>query len=55
MSNKKLDKGKIFHKLHQLQKKVTQFLKRGKEVKDIEVQEKHLIEKIKGKNKPNEL
>ena len=56
MSEKKLDKGKLFHKLHQLQKK----LFRSKtneghhtviEDKIIESREKHLIEKIKGKNK----
>jgi hypothetical protein len=51
MSNKKTDKGKLFHKLHHLQKMVTRLLKFGKKDKMIEVQEKHLIEKIKGKNK----
>lgn len=58
MSEKKLDKGKLFHKLHQLQKR----LFRSKtndghhsviEDKIIEAKEKHLIEKIKGKNKKN--
>ena len=51
MSNKKEDKGKLFHKLHHLQKMVTRLLQRGKKDKMIEIQEKHLIEKIKGKNK----
>ena len=47
MSNKKNDKGKLFHKLHHLQKMVTRLLKRGKKDKMVEIQEKHLIEKIK--------
>ena len=56
MSNKLLDKGKLFHKLHQLQKR----LFRSKtneghhsvlEDKIIEARERNLIEKIKGKNK----
>lgn len=53
MSNKKNDKGKLFHKLHHLQKLVTRLLKMGKkdDAKIIEVQEKHLLEKIKGKGK----
>ena len=51
MSNKKTDKGKLFHKLHHLQKMVTRLLNIGKKDKMIEIQEKHLIEKIKGKNK----
>ena len=51
MSEKKLDKGKLYHKLHHLQKMVTRLLKRGKKDKSIEIQEKHLIEKIQGKNK----
>lgn len=53
MSNKKTDKGKLYHKLHHLQKMVTRLLKIGKkeDVKMLEVQEHHLQEKIKGKNK----
>ena len=51
MSEKKLDKGKLYHKLHHLQKMVSRLLKIGKKDKFIEVQEKHLQEKIKGKNK----
>lgn len=51
MSEKKLDKGKLYHKLHYLQKMVTRLMKMGKKDKSIEVQEKHLIEKIKGRNK----
>lgn len=51
MSNNKQDKGKLYHKLHHLQKMVTRLLKLGKKDKMIEVQEKHLIEKIKGKPK----
>lgn len=58
MSEKKLDKGKFFKKLHQLQKR----LFRSKtndghhnffQDKMIGIREKNLIEKIKGKNKPN--
>lgn len=51
MSNKKTDKGKLYHKLHHLQKLVSRLLKIGKkdEVKMLEVQEHHLIDKIKGK------
>lgn len=52
MSNSKVDKGKLFHKLHQLQKTVTRFLKLGQkeEVKDLEIKEKHILEKIKGRH-----
>lgn len=49
MSEKKTNKGKLFHKLHQLQKTVTRLLRIGKTDKMIEVKEKHLIDKIKGK------
>ena len=59
MSEKKLDKGKLFHKLHQLQKRL--FRSKTNEGhhtklqdKIIESKEKHLIEKIKGKNKKGE-
>ena len=53
MSNKKTDKGKLYHKLHHLQKMVTRLLKIGKkkDVKMLEVKEHHLQEKIKGKGK----
>lgn len=53
MSHKKLDKGKLFTKLHQLQKRVTRWLSTGNDdkVKVAEVKEKKLIEKIKGKNR----
>lgn len=53
MSAKKLDKGKLFHKLHQLQKRVTRWLGNGHEekIKIAEVREKELLQKIKGKNK----
>ena len=51
MSKNKQDKGKLYHKLHQLQKTVTRLLGVGKKDKMIEVKEKHLIEKIKGKPK----
>lgn len=56
MSNKKTNRGKLFHKLHHLQKLVTRLIKAGKkdEVKMVEVQEKHLLEKIKGKGKSTE-
>jgi len=52
MSNNKVDKGKLFHKLHQLQKAVTRFLKldQREEVKDLEIKEKHILEKIKGRH-----
>ena len=52
MSSKKIDKGKLYNKLHQLQKLVTRFLKLGKdqEVKGLEIKEKHLLDKIKGKH-----
>ena len=56
MSEKKADKGKLFKKLHQLQKRL--FRSKSNEGhhtqledKIIESKEKHLIEKIKGKNK----
>lgn len=53
MSNKKMNKGKFYQKLHHLQKLVSRLLKLGKkdDVKILEIQEHHLIEKIKGKNK----
>lgn len=53
MSNKKMNKGKLYQKLHHLQKLVGRLLKLGKkdDVKMLEIQEHHLIEKIKGKNK----
>jgi hypothetical protein len=57
MSNSKVDRGRLFHKLHQLQKRVTLFLKTGKfkEVSELEMKEKHLIEKIKGRHgKPSD-
>jgi len=52
MSQKKVDKGKLFHKLHQLQKLVTRFLKNGEKnsVKEAEMKERHLLEKIKGRH-----
>ena len=52
MSNSKVNKGKLYHKLHQLQKAVTRFLNLGKkdEVKDLEMREKNLLEKIKGRH-----
>jgi hypothetical protein len=40
MSNKKLDKGKLFHKLHQLQKRVTRM-----NVNEGHSQEKYAIRK----------
>lgn len=51
MSNNKKDKGKLFRKLHHLQKLVTRLFKQGKTDKMIEIQEKHLIEKIRGNPK----
>jgi hypothetical protein len=56
MSEKKNDKGKLFHKLHQLQKrlfrsKTNEGHHNNEQDKLIEVKEKHLIEKIKGKGK----
>ena len=53
MSNKKENKGKLYHKLHQLQKLFSRLIKLGKsdEAKEIEKKETHLIEKIKGKGK----
>jgi hypothetical protein len=52
MSDKKIDRGKLFHKLHQLQKIVTRFLKFGKvdEASEIEKREKKILNKIKGRN-----
>lgn len=50
---KKMNKGKLIHKLHQLQKLVTRLIRIGKkdEVKMLETQERRIIEKIKGKGK----
>lgn len=52
MSDKKIDRGKLFHKLHQLQKIVTRFIKFGKvgEAAEIEKREKRILNKIKGRN-----
>lgn len=49
MSEKKQDKGKLFHKLHQLQKRITRWLKSGKEdkAKEAEIKEKKLLNRIK--------
>ena len=53
MSKKKEDKGKLFHKLHQLQKRVTRWITNGyfDKVKEGQHREKELLEKIKGKPK----
>jgi len=54
MSEKKLDKGKLFKKLHQLQKRITRaftFSHSEDKVKLREAREKKLLEQIKGKNK----
>lgn len=50
MSENKIDKGKLFNKLHQLQKRLTRFFKnkQKKNAELIEHREKHLLEKIKG-------
>ena len=44
-----MNKGKFYQKLHHLQKLVSRLLKLGKkdDVKILEIQEHHLIEKIK--------
>ena len=55
MSESKLDKGKLFKKLHQLQKRITRaltFSHSEEKIKLREAREKKLIEKIKGKNIP---
>lgn len=51
MSEKKEDKGKLFHKLHQLQKRVTRWITNGHtdKVKEGQHREKKLLEKIKSK------
>lgn len=53
MSKKKEDKGKLFHKLHQLQKRVTRWITNGyfDKAKEGQHREKELLEKIKGKPK----
>jgi len=53
MSKNKTDKGKLYKKLHQLQKRVTRWLSNGSEdkVKEAEYKEKKIIEKIKGNGK----
>lgn len=54
MSDKKLDKGKLFKKLHQLQKRITRaltFSHSEEKIKLREFREKKIIEKINGKNK----
>lgn len=53
MSNKKEDKGKLFHKLHQLQKLFNRLISIGKEkdAKIVEKKEYRLIEKLKGRGK----
>ena len=53
MSEKKTDKGKLYKKLHQLQKRVTRWLSNGSidKVKEAEYKEKQIIEKIKGHGK----
>lgn len=58
MSENKIDKGRFFHKLHQLQKRVTRYLNLGKgdEAKALERREKKILEKIRGKkgNEPQD-
>jgi hypothetical protein len=51
MSEKKENKGKLFHKLHQLQKRVTRWLTNGHDdkVKEGKQREKKLLDKIKSK------
>lgn len=53
MSSKKEDKGKLYKKLHTLQKLFTRLMRLGRtdEIKEVEIKEKHIIEKIKGKGK----
>ena len=56
MSENRKDNGKLFHKLHQLQKrlfrsKTNEGHHSEEQDKLIEIKEKHLIEKIKGKGK----
>lgn len=57
MSKKVLDKGKIFHKIHQLQKRLTRSDSNdGHSVDKIKIRKsiiKKLQEKIYGKNKSN--
>jgi hypothetical protein len=50
MSENKIDKGKLFNKLHQLQKRLARFFKnkQKKNAELIEHRKKHLLEKIKG-------
>ena len=49
MSENKQDQGKLFHKLHQLQKRVTRWLKNGQQekVKEAEAKEKKILNRIK--------
>ena len=49
MSEKKQDKGKLFHKLHQLQKRITRWLQNGQseKVKEAEVKERKILNRIK--------
>lgn len=51
MSENKQDKGKLYHKLHQLQKRVTRWLNNGSadKVKEGERRERQILEKIKSK------
>ena len=51
MSEKKLDKGKWYHKLHQLQKRVTRWLKNGEvdKVEEAKKRELKIIDKLKHK------
>ena len=55
MSEKKLDKGKQYQKLHKLQKKLNRINENeswlSKKLKQI--RELKIIQKIRGKNKPN--
>jgi hypothetical protein len=53
MSENKINKGKLFHKLHQLQKRVTRWITNGHSDKANGAQhrEKELLEKIKGNPK----
>ena len=49
MSEKKKNTGKLFHKLHQLQKRVTRWVQNDhpEKVKEAEIQEKKILTRIK--------
>lgn len=49
MSENKTDKGKLYHKLHQLQKRVTRWLNNGQQekIKEAEVKERKILNRIK--------